>query len=186
MKNMLVVIDMVNGFVNFGNLADKRINKITPKIAELIENAIKNNEKIIAFCDSHHVNDVEFQTFPEHCLEGSLESELIPELKVYEPYMQVIKKSTTDGFKTEEFKQLIENNKFETITVCGCCTDICVQNFCASLNQHLKINNINTKIVVESEAVDTFDAPNHNADDCNKKALKEMKQDGVIIAKSKE
>ena len=41
-KNMLVVVDMVNGFVNFGALADNKINKITPKIIKLIESAKKN------------------------------------------------------------------------------------------------------------------------------------------------
>ena len=181
MKNLLVVVDMVNGFVNFGNLADVKINKIVPKVESLIKKAIQDECKIVAFCDSHKENDVEFETYPEHCLEGSLESELIPELKIYESFMQVIKKSTTDGFVTEEFKKIIENNIFDNVTVCGCCTDICVQNFCNSLNNYFKENNISTKILVESDAVDTFDAPNHNAENVNKTALKEMQEWGIIV-----
>ena len=181
MGNLLVVVDMVNGFINFGNLADKKINKITPNIENLIKKAIEDNDKIIAFCDCHKVDDEEFKIFPEHCLEGSLESELIPEIKAYGSHMQVINKQTTDGFQTEEFKNLIANNNFKNITVCGCCTDICVQNFCNSLNNYFKENNISTKILVESDAVDTFDAPNHNAENVNKTALKEMQEWGIIV-----
>lgn len=181
MNNLLVVVDMVNGFVNFGNLADKKINKITPKIESLIQKAMNEKDKIVAFCDSHKPNDIEFETYPEHCLEGSAESELIDELKKYEPFMQVIKKQTTDGFKTEEFKGLIENNHYDSITVCGCCTDICVQTFCKSLKGFFEKNNIQSKIIVKSDAVYTFDAPNHNADECNERAINEMKNDGIVI-----
>ena len=86
MKNLLVVVDMVNGFVNFGNLADNNINKITPTIKNLIEKAIQDKDEIVAFCDSHKPNDIEFEVYPEHCLEGSPESELIPELKHFQNY----------------------------------------------------------------------------------------------------
>ena len=186
MKDLLVVIDMVNGFVNFGNLADPKINKITPTIIKLIEQSIQNKNKIIAFCDNHKQNDIEFETYPEHCLEGSPESELIPELKPYEKNMQIIKKPTTDGFNTDEFKSFIQNNKFENVIVCGCCTDICVQNFCNSLKNYFDKEKISSKISVVSDAVYTFDAPNHNAEECNKKALKEMKESGIVICEEKD
>ena len=41
MKKLLVIIDMINGFVKEGALADKQINNITPNIIKLIEEYIK-------------------------------------------------------------------------------------------------------------------------------------------------
>lgn len=181
MNNLLVVVDMVNGFINFGNLSDKKINKITPFVEKLIQKAIKNGDKIVAFCDCHVENDEEFKIYPVHCLKGSKESELIDELKPYEKNMQIIEKQTTDGFKSQEFQKLIENNNFDNITVCGCCTDICVQDFSMSLNKYFVENNIKTKIMVISDAVYTFDAPNHIADVCQEKSLNEMKKAGIIV-----
>jgi len=110
MNNLLVVVDMVNGFVNFGNLADSKINKITPSIENLIKNAISNNDKIVAFCDCHKKNDIEFQTYPEHCLAGTSECELIPELKTYENNMLIINKPTTNGFITSKFQDISKMN----------------------------------------------------------------------------
>ena len=181
MRDLLVVVDMVNGFVNFGNLADPKINKITPVIENLIKKAILNNDKIVAFCDCHEKNDIDFQTYPEHCLAGSSESELIPELKVYENNMIVINKPTTNGFITPAFQEIISSEIFENVTVCGCCTDICVQNFCTSLKEYFNKEKIDTKIIVDKESVYTFDAPSHNAEACNEKALKEMQKIGVEI-----
>ena len=53
MKKLLLVIDMVNGFVKEGALADEYINNITPNIIKLIEefkhncDCCKSNEGII-------------------------------------------------------------------------------------------------------------------------------------------
>ena len=37
MNELLVIVDMVKGFVNEGSLADNKISKITPKIIEQIK-----------------------------------------------------------------------------------------------------------------------------------------------------
>ena len=105
-RNLLVVVDMVNGFINEGNLADKSINRITGNVVSLVEDAIQNGVNIIAFKDTHTENDVEFNSFPPHCIKGTSECELIPELKIYEDFMYVIEKPTTNGFETEKFKNL--------------------------------------------------------------------------------
>ena len=213
MENLLVVVDMVNGFVNFGNLADPKINKITPNIVALIENIQRENltfmeeaeayrnllctygftqeelaeqakqkgMKILAFKDCHTPNDIEFQSFPPHCIKGTPECELIPEIKKYEDDMYVIEKPTTNGFVTPEFAGVMQRNKFDNIIVCGCCTDICVQNFCTSLMEYLQKNNIQTNVHVYESTVATFDSPTHNAEEYQKSALKQMQEIGVNV-----
>lgn len=182
-RNLLVVVDMVNGFINEGNLADKSINRISPNVEKLIQDAIKNDVKIIAFKDTHTENDIEFKSFPPHCIRGTSECELIPQLKAYEKYMYIIEKSTTNGFNTPQFKSVIKSVKFDNIYVCGCCTDICVYNFVSSLNRFLQENYINTNISVVRDAVDTFNGINHNADEVNYNYLSKMKYLGINLPK---
>lgn len=182
-KNMLVVVDMVNGFVNFGALADSKINKITPNIIKLIESAKKNNMEIVAFRDCHSENDIEFKTYPVHCLKGSEESELIPELKPYEKDMILIDKNTTNGFNTTKFQKLLLENNYENIYVVGCCTDICVKDFVTSYMNYLKNLNgyVKTNIHVISDACYTFDSLYHNAEQMHNSAIEYMKNIGANL-----
>ena len=106
MKELLVIVDMVNGFINFGALADKKIDTITPNIVKLIKHAKESGTEIVAFRDCHKITDDEFKDYPPHCLDGDAESELIPQLKEFEKDMFVIKKNTTNGFETKAFKTL--------------------------------------------------------------------------------
>lgn len=182
-KELLVVVDMVNGFVNEGALADKKINKITPNIVSAIEKAKANGIKIVAFRDCHQMGDLEFNTFPPHCLKGTTESELIPELKKYEKDMLLIDKNTTNGFITPEFMYIANNNEFDRVYVVGCCTDICVLGFVSSYLNFNKQNNKNTEIVVLENACYTFDGPNHNAENQHKLAIEQMKNSGAKIVK---
>lgn len=180
-RNLLVVVDMVNGFINEGNLADKSINRITNNVVSLVEDAIQNNINIVAFKDTHTEKDVEFNSFPPHCIKGTSECELIPELKIYEHFMHIIEKPTTNGFETDKFKNLIRCVKFDNIYVCGCCTDICVYNFVNSLIDYLHKNGLNTNIIVVQDAVDTFNGTNHKADEVNQKYLSKMDNLGISI-----
>lgn len=181
MKKMLVVVDMVNGFINEGALSDKKINKITPNIVKLIEKAKKDGDLIVAFKDCHSVHDEEFKVFPPHCIKGSSESELIPELKIYEEDMVIIEKNTTNGFITKEFKKIIQNMEFDEVLVTGCCTDICVSGFVNSYLEYIKNTSCDTKIIVDSESCYTFNGEGHDALIMHNKAIDEMKSNGAEI-----
>ena len=184
MKNLLVVIDMVNGFVNFGALADKNIGKVTPTIINMMNDAKKNGFEILAFKDCHNKDDEEFKVFPPHCLKGTEESELVPELKAKENMFDyIIGKNTTNGFITNQFKELLSKNKFDNVFVCGCCTDICVINFVESYINHINAKNLDTKIYVIENACYTFDGPTHNAAKYHRDALNKMDTMGANVVK---
>ena len=184
MKQMLVVVDMVNGFINEGALADKKINKITPNIVNLIEKAKKEGALIVAFKDCHSVDDEEFKVFPPHCVKGSRESELIPELKKYEKDMILVEKNTTNGFITEQFMNLIKTQDFDNVLVVGCCTDICVLNAAIPLQTYLDQHDRDVKIKVYKNCVETYDAPNHNREEYNEMSYKLMSQAGIKVVES--
>ena len=186
MKNLLIVVDMVNGFVNEGNLADKNINRITPNIVKKIEVALAKGDMVIAFRDCHEENDIEFNAYPKHCIKGSSESELIPELLPFKHDMIIIDKNTTNGFNTEDFKQIIKNYKFDSIEITGCCSDICVRDLTHSLTKYFALNKIDTPIKICENCIDTFNAPNHNADEVNKNVIDEFERIGVNVQKKDE
>jgi nicotinamidase-related amidase len=186
MKNLLVVIDMVNGFINEGPLANKNINKITGNVVNEIKKAIQKRYTIIAFKDCHLLDDAELKDFPPHCIKGTNQSEFIPEVKSYEKNFIVIEKNTTNGFKTKAFENLVKENIWDNVLVVGCCTDICVLQFVTSFNEFNKKHNRPTKIFVAENGVYTFDNPEHNAEYCHQNALQQMQNMGVNIVSLKQ
>ena len=77
---MLIVVDMVNGFVRKGVLHDENIAHIIPKQLKLI----KDYKGLVVFIkDTHQNNSIEFKRFGDvpHCLKDTFESELVDELK---------------------------------------------------------------------------------------------------------
>ena len=180
-NNVLIIVDMVNGFVNFGALADKKIDKITPNIIKLIDKSIEKDYPIIAFRDAHSLDDEEFNVFPIHCLKGEPESDLIPQLVPYRDNFYEIEKNTTNGFITPEFEDIVKRISFDNVYVVGCCTDICVLNFVNSFLAFNKKYSRDTKIKVFEDACATFDGANHDAQEMHAKAIREMQNNGAII-----
>lgn len=183
MKKLLLVIDMVNGFVKEGALADRQINNITPNIIKLIEEYINNNDDIISIQEGHTQNSKEFENFPAHCILETEEAELIEELMPYRDKMKLIRKNSTSGFITEDFMKYIQENKdkITEVVLTGCCTDLCVMNFAIPLKTYINEHNLDIRVIIYKNAVETYDAPMHNRDEYNDIAFKIMKQNGIEI-----
>lgn len=166
-KRCLIVVDMVNGFVNEGVLHDKRIKQVLPNQLKLIKEAKANNDLIIFIKDSHSKNAVEFARFgnTNHCLDGSVESELIDEFKPFEGLKSTIsiKKNSTSFMEAPMFRELLLKEKdLETFDVVGCCTDICVTNGVLGLANYLDENNRKHIINVYLDAVATYNEEERN------------------------
>lgn len=166
-KRCLIVVDMVNGFVNEGVLHDKRIKQVLPNQLKLIKEAKANNDLIIFIKDSHSKNAVEFARFgnTNHCLDGSVESELIDEFKPFEGLKSTIsiKKNSTSFMEAPMFRELLLKEKdLEIFDVVGCCTDICVTNGVLGLANYLDENNRKHIINVYLDAVATYNEEERN------------------------
>lgn len=84
-RRLLVVVDMVNGFVKDGALADRYIERIIPNINGMLKEFKNADNSLVAFVkDSHNDECSEFKKFPKHCISGTFESEVVNELKSYE------------------------------------------------------------------------------------------------------
>lgn len=174
MRDLVFVIDMINGFVKKGALADANIAKITPEI----EKIIKNSTCVHFICDNHDESDLEMRSYPLHCIAGSSESKIIDELKIYANDANTTLKKSTNGFINLD-KEILNN--YDRFILTGCCTDICVLQFGLSLRAYLNEKNIDKDILLIKQAVDTYDAPNHNRDYYNESAINLMRNAGIKI-----
>lgn len=182
LEKLLVVVDMVNGFIKEGNMADPYINHITPKIIETVEKAISEEEGIAFIKDTHEVDSTEFKKFPVHCLKNTSESELIDELKKYEKYGCSYEKNSTSTMYAKNFISDLEKMKLlKEVIITGCCTDICVLNLAIPLTNYFDQENKDVIVTVLKDAIETYDSPIHSRDEYNEMSLKLMKQAGINI-----
>lgn len=180
----LIIVDIVNGFVREGAMASADIESIIPPTAALMKKFNENEMPIVAFADCHKKGCEEFSSFPEHCLEGTSESEPVDELKKEGGYF-LLKKNSTNGFHEKEFLQcLIQNPQTNTFIVTGDCTDICVLQLCLTLKTWYTRQNRSVDIIVPVDCVETYDAPNHNGVLMNLAAYKLMSDSGIKFVKT--
>jgi nicotinamidase-related amidase len=147
----------LNDFVDHpkGALAFPAALNIVPVIKKKLDLYRKENKTIIFLCDSHDENDLEFNRFPKHAIQGTWGSEIIPELfKSHEttPYEHIILKKRYSGFyNTRLGNLLIERIEAKTVEVCGVCTSICVMDTVGGLA------NRDYEILIDTKAIADFD-----------------------------
>jgi nicotinamidase/pyrazinamidase len=164
-----IVIDVQNGFTRFGNLASPRCLAAVPRIAGHVQKAIARGDFLIFTADWHGPDDLEFKMFPEHCVEGSEEAEIVDELKPYLSNASLVRKRRFSAFFGSELDRIIADIAPGLVSVVGVCTDICVLHTVADLR------NRDVDVRVIREAVETFDGPGHPADEVNTWALGHMR-----------
>ena len=182
-QKMLIVVDLVKGFVTEGAMADKYIQHIVPESKRLVESYLKKGDPVMYIKDCHEKNSAEFNHFPEHCLRGTKEAEMVDELLTYENDTIVVEKNATGGaIFVRSFVETMEQlNKIDEVVIIGCCTDICVLNLAIELQCYFDQHNRNATIVVPKNAVETYDSPNHPRDEYNEIAFKLMSQAGIKL-----
>lgn len=182
LTKLLVVVDMVNGFIKEGKMSDKDINHITPRIKSLVESFLSDEEGVAFIKDTHEVNSTEFKKYPPHCLKGTPESELISELSSYEGKALSYEKNSTSTIFARNFMKDIERMaSLEKVIITGCCTDICVMNLAIPLVNYFDEENRDVRVLVPQNAVETFNSNIHNRDEYNSMALKLMKNQGIGV-----
>ena len=182
-KELLITIDMVNGFVKEGNLAAPSIMRVVPRQIKLLKE-IENDDKIgmVFIRDSHPVNAVEFKTYGAHCIEGTKETEVIDELRKFEKRGITYFKNSTNLIFAFGFQQwLIRLYNLERIRLMGCLSEVCVENGAIGLRTFFDEMNKDIEVYVHADAIDTFNAPGHDADLVTTEALKRMEANGIKI-----
>ena len=86
----------------------------------------------------------------------------------------------------KRIQELKNKEVVKRVVITGCCTDICVMNLAIPLQNYFDQENREIEIVVPQDAVETYDAPWHNAKEWNEMAYKFMNQAGIKLVKTLE
>ncbi|XP_078430595.1 nicotinamidase 1 [Wolffia australiana] len=176
----LVLVDVVNGFctVGAGNLApataDVQIAAMVEECDRVAKIFADKGWPIFALLDTHFPDRPE-PPYPPHCIIGTGEEDLVPELKWLEGAENVTlrRKSCIDGFigsiredGSNAFTEWVKTKQIKVILVLGICTDICVLDFVSTT---LAARNVGLAgpledIVVYSRGCATFGLPGHPQD----------------------
>jgi nicotinate phosphoribosyltransferase len=156
MANAVLVLDMVRGFMEEGHplYCGEKARRIIPGIQRLLDGELAKGSKVFFVCDHHAPDDEEFSLFPPHCIEGTAETEVIPELTSYKG--EVIPKRRFSAFFDTPIDQKLRKLNPEKLIVCGVCTDICV---CHTVSD---ARNRDYKVEVPVDCVASFDEAAHH------------------------
>jgi len=133
MADAVLVVDMLRGFLEEGYplYCGQPAREIIPNIRKLLQRETAAGAKIFYVCDRHAPDDLEFEMFPPHCIAGTAETEVIPELAQFPG--KIIKKRRYSAFFDTELEEKLGRLKPDRIIVCGVLTDICVLHTIAKL-----------------------------------------------------
>ena len=181
-KPVILVVDMVNGFVKEGALADTAIMDIVTNQKRLMDVLLCKN---VFICDSHPPKTREFDSYPPHCVIGTKECDVIEELN---PYIQeIVHKNSTNAFVSLEFQEFLKNIDFyRDIIIVGCCTDLCILQLGLCLQSWLNEHNmVEHRIIIPTDCVETYHIEDvHDAKTWNNMALENMKTNGITVVSS--
>ena len=158
MANVVLVVDMVRGFLEPGHnlYCGDEARKIIPNVRALLEREQQNGSNVLFISDHHDPDDLEFQIFPVHCVKGTEEPDVITELAQFATSSNVVPKNRYSGFYNTDLAQRLELLKPEKLVVCGVCTDICV------LHTTSDARNRDYTVEIPADCVATFDPDAHS------------------------
>ncbi len=163
MPNVVLVTDMVRGFCEEGHnlYLGPSVREIIPRIQNRLRQEKAGGSHIIFLCDTHDPDDLEFNMFPPHCIRGTEEPEVIPELQEFVD--EIIPKRRYSAFFETNLERRLEELNPDKIIVVGDCTNICVL---------YTVNDARSRdyaVEVPADCVATFDS------DAHKFALRQIK-----------
>jgi nicotinamidase/pyrazinamidase len=157
MVNAVLVVDMVRGFLEPGHnlYCGDESRAIIPRVWALLERERAAGSAVLFVSDHHLPDDLEFRMFPVHCVIGTEEPEVIPELAEYVTDDNVIPKNRYSGFFNTNLEQRLASVKPNKVIVCGVCTDICVMHTTSDAR------NRDYAVEVPTDCVASFDSEAH-------------------------
>ena len=99
---------------------------ILERVGELNREAVAAGHLLIATMDAHSENDLEFKSWPHHCVVGSLGQRKAEQTIVLG--MRVVEKQSVDCFTNPEMAEILRAEGVEEAVVYGVVTEICVLN----------------------------------------------------------
>ena len=128
MSSVVIVIDMVSGFLEEGHAlyCGDDARSIIPCVRELLQRESQQGSHILYLVDHHAPDDLEFQMFPAHCVQGTSECQIIPELAEFPG--EIIPKRRFSCFYDTDLQARLNELEADRLVFVGVCTDICVMH----------------------------------------------------------
>lgn len=183
-RKALYMIDMNNGFVNFGNMANPKYNELVNEQLKLINKFRKENQLVNFVLEGHTNDSIEFDSYPSHCVLGTKEAELIPEFidEQNKENTRTYYKNSINGMLNRNLQDDIKNqDNLNEIVIGGVCADLCVMDFARTFSRYLDEINRRAKIFVVENTIDTYDSLDHNREEWMDISKKVMTQAGIIM-----
>lgn len=159
----ILVVDLLVGFCSEGPLASPRVAALAPPTAQfLIAARALSVRHVLLAMDAHPQDSPEFAAFPPHCIRGTAEAELIPELETL-PFssamLRLPKGSLNVGLEPALAAWQAEHPEVDTWIVIGDCTDLCVYQAAMHLRLQANTRGQRVEVYVPADLVDTYDLP---------------------------
>lgn len=152
----LFVTDMLNDFIREDGALEcgDQSREIIPFVKSKVDEFHDKGDLVVFICDSHDKNDLEFELFPEHCVEGTEGAQIIDELPVGDED-PIIRKTRYSAFYKTGLDAVLREHPVNEVHVVGVCTSICVMDTVGDLR------NRDYKVVVYRDGVADFDPEAH-------------------------
>ncbi len=159
MNDAVVVVDMLRGFLEDGYplSCGPGARSIIPNVRQLLDRELARGSALFFVCDAHVPEDPEIASglCPPHCMKGTIEAEVIPEIAGYVPRGQYFEKHVYTGFSNGEFERRLRDLHPGKVTIVGVCTDVCVLHTAADAFFR------RYRIEVPEDCVASFSPENH-------------------------
>lgn len=174
-----VTVDMIKGFCCEGPLASPRIQAVAPTVARILTRAHELGVHDFLFPqDSHPADSPEFESFPVHCVEGTSQAEMVPELAALPFASEFVvhpKRSIDSHHGTGLHDHLVRGRRTHLIAM-GDCSDLCLYQLALGLRLWANVESRNWQVLVPASAVQTYDVPVERA-----RELGAMPHDGDLL-----
>jgi len=185
MKTVFVDIDTQLDFLYpAGALYVPGAERIVPAIARLNRHAAQHSIPVISTTDAHLEDDVEFITWPRHCVAGTIGQHkadstllekrvVIPnrdcDLAIANAQQIVVEKQTVDAFAAPNLSRILDHLAADRYVIYGVVTEICVLHAARGLLKTGK------PVVVVTDAIEGLKAED------SKRALEEIRAAGGTL-----
>lgn len=168
----LVFVDIIKGFCEEGALSSSQVQEMVEPVKKLTEKCLHLGlpaDHLLFLQDRHPQDAVEFAAFAPHCVEGTVEADVVDALHPFQqlPGARIYYKNATNGLfardeNGERFHQFLEQ-RFEegpsTFVVVGDCTDLCIYQNAMGIRLLANEKNADVQVVVPISHVRTYDLP---------------------------
>lgn len=159
-RTAILVVDLVRGFCHLGPLASPRVEGLIGPTVAFLQDAQGRGVGHFCFCcDEHPPDSPEFLAYPPHCLTGTPESDLHPDLAALNLGPRFPKGALDAMLETGLPVYLADHPEVDHFVVIGDCTDLCIYQTAMHLRMLANARKLDWKVVVLADLVDTFDIP---------------------------